>query len=852
MADDKNQPDIATLQGNNRWRAAYQYFVGKGWSPAQAAGIVGGLRGETSGLNPAQTHDNGQGLGIAGWNGDRLTGLMQFTGTQDKNPTDLQTQLDYVDHELRTSESGAGNLLSASTTPQQAGQATLAYFRPSNWNLPGAHPERAQYAGQFYNDFTAPQTAQGAINKAIGTQDASSAPNRALSFAGANDGGTDWAAKLMATPQANAAPQQGETDWASKLSAGQQAQVAPQAAPAQPQTRPDIATPSSNGSVIPIPREAMTPDQQAAQDAAIARGQAGEGNSYSPSEIASQYHPLSAIGQNFQSGQTMAAKGVSDIFHGMPATGVGEVGLGTLGAVASPVTGPLNEATRFTGNLIGNPEAAERASLLVPGLKIGEAAKAVSPSVRALNEIIQTVPENRRAFVASELERNPTLTLMDVNRPSLSTAKGLIVDPNSPNAQNFIQDFVANRGNATNQSIRDAAETLGKIPQPLQVLQNIQQKAANIGKTAIEPVVQNAKPANITSVINNIDKQIAASGGRTPTPFQAKLADLRDQIRGSWADRDPMFADVGGENGLHSIQSNLRSEASDLMQSAVGSERTMGKKLMDVRNQIVNSIDSATNGTYKPALSQYRDAKQVGDSFFHGMGFEQNRSGEFGVTEDSPEAWTQHVRDLTPEQLQAERLGALTAINRKIEGVRSGVQATNIPLAPNTQAKLSTLFGDARAKEFFNAMEDERTKANTLRALSGGSDTAEKILGNSVLPLRRPGAPVPSAAGAGIGTGAAVLGPLLDVAHPALTGGYGSAVGGGLAALLAAGKIGTHIYQRARYANDLATRAQAARLLTTPGAQLSDLINVMRSRSGGQGNKVSNLLSSPIVQSLPR
>src|ERR1035437_8968558 len=124
MADDQNTapPDIGTLKGDDRQRAAYQYFIGKGWSAPQAAGIVGGLKGETTNLNPIQSHDNGRGLGIAGWNGDRLSGLVQFAGTQGKSPTDLQTQLDYVDHELRNSESGAGNLLSSATTPKQAGQ----------------------------------------------------------------------------------------------------------------------------------------------------------------------------------------------------------------------------------------------------------------------------------------------------------------------------------------------------------------------------------------------------------------------------------------------------------------------------------------------------------------------------------------------------------------------------------------------------------------------------------------------------------------------------------------------------------------------------------------------------------
>ena len=233
MADDQNQPDIGMLQGNARWRAAYQYFVSKGWSPAQSAGIVGGLQGETNGLNPVQTHDNGRGLGIAGWNGDRLTGLIQFAGAQDKSPTDLQTQLDYVDHELRTSESGAGNLISASTTPQQAGHATLAYFRPSNWNLPGAHPERAQNASNFYNTFNRPQTGSGCDKFRYRHQTAQAPNNQALGFAG----GTQEPDFIPQLASARAATAPDEPDFVGQL-------TPPAKAPAQA-TPPVTATPAA-------------------------------------------------------------------------------------------------------------------------------------------------------------------------------------------------------------------------------------------------------------------------------------------------------------------------------------------------------------------------------------------------------------------------------------------------------------------------------------------------------------------------------------------------------------------------------------------------------------------------------
>lgn len=133
------------------WQTAYNFYLARGYTPTQAAGIVGGLRGETENLNPGQVHDNGIGLGISGWNGPRLAALRQFATANGTDAQNLDTQLAFVDHELRTTESQAGSALRAARTPGEAGNAMLAYFRPSNWNVPGAHPERARYAEQFAN-----------------------------------------------------------------------------------------------------------------------------------------------------------------------------------------------------------------------------------------------------------------------------------------------------------------------------------------------------------------------------------------------------------------------------------------------------------------------------------------------------------------------------------------------------------------------------------------------------------------------------------------------------------------------------------------------------------------------------
>lgn len=81
-----------------------------GWSKEQAAGIVGNLLHESN-LNSEALGDNGASFGIAQWNGERRQGLENFAAARGSQANDLNTQLDYVNHELQNAESAAGRAL---------------------------------------------------------------------------------------------------------------------------------------------------------------------------------------------------------------------------------------------------------------------------------------------------------------------------------------------------------------------------------------------------------------------------------------------------------------------------------------------------------------------------------------------------------------------------------------------------------------------------------------------------------------------------------------------------------------------------------------------------------------------
>jgi len=117
---------MATSSITKNAQYAVNFFKSKGWTDAQAAGIVGNLQAESSvDLNPQAYNGAGGGQGAAGiaqWRGDRQATFEKKYGIPVRNAT-LDQQLDYVNWELNNTEKAAGARLKAENTA--AGSATV-------------------------------------------------------------------------------------------------------------------------------------------------------------------------------------------------------------------------------------------------------------------------------------------------------------------------------------------------------------------------------------------------------------------------------------------------------------------------------------------------------------------------------------------------------------------------------------------------------------------------------------------------------------------------------------------------------------------------------------------------------
>lgn len=124
---------------------AMTYFVNKGLTPEQAAGIVGNLMQESK-LNSSAWNEKERAYGIAQWRNERLDGLKMFAAARGKDISDISTQMDYILHELGTTEKRAGEALLSSKTPQEAAFNFAKYYeRPA-----AVEHTRIAYAEQAY------------------------------------------------------------------------------------------------------------------------------------------------------------------------------------------------------------------------------------------------------------------------------------------------------------------------------------------------------------------------------------------------------------------------------------------------------------------------------------------------------------------------------------------------------------------------------------------------------------------------------------------------------------------------------------------------------------------------------
>jgi hypothetical protein len=454
---------------------------------------------------------------------------------------------------------------------------------------------------------------------------------------------------------------------------------------------------------------------------------------------------------------------------GIPQYAPGGVLRGAGGLAAIPgslVSGPVNAlVTRPLTELTGNPDIGDRAGFvanaLVPG-RIGAAvgtsggraalaenvagtvataeragnalkeagAEKFAPSTASVNALVKTVgPENIPAAVA-RMREDPLMTLADVSDPVRTAVQGFI-DPAQPKVQNLVSDVVKARA-AERTDVANSAFTqaMGPSPDVGTMVEGLKARAREAGQKAIQPALENAKPVDVSPVIAAIDKELKPGvtalmdpGSRLPlSELQQELVRFKQKLTtGSEHAFDPQ--------ALHRIQSDMGDQAFQLSKSPNPKDRMLGSQLRDYNEKLIDQIDEAAGGAYRPARAKFKDAKDIHEAFDEGFDVLKNRSGVSGF-EDRPAALKEWMQTATPEQVVAKRLGVRADIDQKINGVKNGALAgQTITKIPYNQEKLRTLFGDSEANRLISVMKNAEDRAFTNAKLLANSKTAETLAG---------------------------------------------------------------------------------------------------------------------------
>lgn len=513
----------------------------------------------------------------------------------------------------------------------------------------------------------------------------------------------------------------------------------------------------------------------------------------------------------------------------------GHILSGMIDTLAAPGNVLASTTPSTSGSLI--PDAVGLGLMAVggeyPRAGITAVTQKLGPSSQATNALVKAIgPENVPEAV-NRLQSNPRLTLADVSDPVRLRTQGLMAG-GTPEVQDFIARTVKDRSASRLEAANTAfSEAMGPSPDVPKMVEGLKDRARKAGQEAIQPALENAKPVDVSPVIAAIDAKLkpglTALMGDTKLPLSPIEQELL-RVKARLTDGENQVFDP---KKLHDIQSDIGDQAYQYSRSLDPKDKRLGSQLRSVNEQLIDQIDAAAGGAYRPARAKFKDAKDISEAFETGFDTLKNRSGLSGALEDSPQAFRNWMKDATPEEIVARRLGTRADIDQKINSVKNGALAgQNITAIPYNQEKLTALFGDKESGRLIRVMQDAKREADTNAAIYAGSKTAETTKAAKDIEVRK------------VGGG----NPLQYIAPVAaeLLGQSAGLPGAGLTASILA--KGVHMgAQKLGQMHDVATNMQMAKNALSTGPARQQTINALLSHPKviRQLQKSGNALTAP-------
>lgn len=134
-----NSGNVSSVKGTGNQKKALEFFVNKGLTINQAAGVVGNLMhesGDKTLTKITNIGDKGTSFGMAQWHDTspgkgRWTNLKKFAKDRGTSENDFNTQLEFVWHELESNPRWLNHLKSTSTIEDATSSFMNNFERPN-------------------------------------------------------------------------------------------------------------------------------------------------------------------------------------------------------------------------------------------------------------------------------------------------------------------------------------------------------------------------------------------------------------------------------------------------------------------------------------------------------------------------------------------------------------------------------------------------------------------------------------------------------------------------------------------------------------------------------------------------
>lgn len=451
--------------------------------------------------------------------------------------------------------------------------------------------------------------------------------------------------------------------------------------------------------------------------------------------------------------------------------------------------------------------------LSAAGNKIMDVAAGYMPQRAATNALAGAVSDSGvpMSDIAARLQSNPRLSLMDVDPNLQMRAMGIASQPGSGRA--VLDQALRARTSGAPGAVQDAYDAaLGGVKDPIALVEGLKQTAATNAAKGFGEALTGAKPVNVAPVIEAIDSKLypgvtGVASKASDIPMSAAQQELA-RVKALITDGESVLTDP---NRLHEIQAQLRRTADTLSKSANAQDHLVAGEIRDVRSKLVNQIDEATGGKFKPAQAQYADDKAVEEAFYKGLDVFKNRGGAAGI-EDRPEAWRAALKDMSAPEREAVQQGVRVAVDQQVNSVRNAARkGADLPEVGFNRAKLEAILGKDETSRLAKTLQDEQAIAATNSRLFQNSQTAprqEAVKATAVRPV------------SGLGW---------DVGLP-IAGGLGINAETGVALTLAA--LARRGVQAAGQRADVARNELMARALSATGPERDAAVNMLMRAAG--------------------